>query len=54
MGKATETLPARDKAIRAAKLNVMKITRGCSAFDCTCGNNHSVPFEVEGKMGVFV
>jgi small subunit ribosomal protein S5 len=50
-GKAQETLPARDKAIRKAKLNIKKITRACSAFDCSCTEKHSIPFVVEGKSG---
>jgi len=50
-GSAAETLPARDKATRKAKLNIMKITRGCSAFDCSCDEDHSIPFEVTGKSG---
>ena len=50
-GKAKETLPARAKAIRKAKLNIMKIKRGCGSFDCTCGEFHTVPFIVEGKSG---
>ena len=50
-GKAKETLPARDKAIRKAKLNIMKITRSCSAFDCDCSELHTVPFKVTGKSG---
>jgi len=50
-GRAKETLPARSKAIRKAKLNVMKIKRGCASFDCTCGEPHTVPFIVEGKVG---
>ena len=51
IGKAGETLPARDKATRKSKLNLMKITKGCSAFDCSCDEKHSIPFEVEGKSG---
>jgi len=50
-GKAKETLPAREKAARLAKLNLMKITRGCGSFDCMCSENHSVPFKVQGKCG---
>jgi len=50
-GKAKETLPAREKAIRKAKLNVIKITRGCASFDCLCDEEHTVPFTVEGKSG---
>jgi small subunit ribosomal protein S5 len=50
-GKAKETLPARSKALRKAKLNIMKINRGCASFDCVCGEPHTVPFIVEGKCG---
>jgi small subunit ribosomal protein S5 len=50
-GKAQETLPARDKGIKKAKLNIQKVTRGCSAFDCSCSEKHSIPFAVEGKSG---
>ena len=50
-GRAKETLPARSKATRKAKLNVIKIKRGCGSFDCICGEPHTVPFIVEGKCG---
>ena len=50
-GRAKETLPARDKAIRQAKLNIMKIKRDCSSFDCDCSEMHTVPFKVIGKAG---
>lgn len=50
-GKAKETLPARDKATRKAKLNLIKINRACAAFDCACSELHTIPFEVDGKAG---
>ncbi len=50
-GKAKETLPARDKSIRKAKLNIFKVIRGCSSFDCSCSEPHTIPFIVEGKSG---
>jgi small subunit ribosomal protein S5 len=50
-GKAKETLPARSKAARDAKLKIMKIKRGCGSFDCSCKEKHSIPFKVEGKCG---
>ena len=50
-GKAKETLPARDKATRKAKLNLIKVTRTCAAFDCACSEPHTVPFKVTGKSG---
>lgn len=50
-GRSKETLPAREKALRAAKLNVIKVKRGCGHFDCSCSEQHSLPFAVEGKCG---
>jgi small subunit ribosomal protein S5 len=50
-GKAKETLPARSKAIRHAKLNIIKVVRGCGSFDCMCKEKHSIPFKVQGKNG---
>ncbi|MFH1439906.1 MAG: 30S ribosomal protein S5 [Candidatus Woesearchaeota archaeon] len=50
-GKAKETVPAREKAIRKAKLNIQKITRGCGSWECNCGNPHTIPFAVEGRCG---
>jgi len=51
MGRAKETLPARDKAVRQAKLAIMKVKRACASFDCACTEKHSIPFKVEGKSG---
>jgi small subunit ribosomal protein S5 len=50
-GRAKETLPARAKSLRNAKLLIQKIKRGCGSFDCVCGEQHTVPFIVEGKCG---
>ncbi|MBN4049218.1 30S ribosomal protein S5 [archaeon AH-315-M20] len=50
-GKSKETVPAREKAMRNAKLNIIKIRRGCGSWQCGCKNAHSVPFTVEGKCG---
>jgi len=51
LGKAKETLPARDKALRKAKLSIIKVKRACSSFDCACSELHTVPFKVSGKTG---
>nr|QBM01243.1 30S ribosomal protein S5 [uncultured archaeon] len=51
MGKAKETLPARDKAMRIAKLGIIRVKRACSSFDCACSEKHTIPFKVEGKTG---
>lgn len=50
-GKAKETLPSRDKAIRKAKLNLIRIKRACGSFDCACSEPHSIPFKVTGHVG---
>ena len=50
-GKAKETMPAREKSVRAAKLNMISIRRGCGSWDCSCATPHSVPFKVEGRCG---
>jgi small subunit ribosomal protein S5 len=49
-GKAAETLPAKEKAFRKAKLNITKIKLGCASFDCSCDEEHSIPVAVEGKV----
>jgi small subunit ribosomal protein S5 len=48
-GKAKETMPAREKAIRRAKMGLIKIKRGCGSWECGCGDAHSIPYTVEGK-----
>ena len=51
VGRAKETLPARDKAVRKAKLNIIQVKRACASFDCLCSELHSIPFKVTGKSG---
>ena len=50
MGKAKETLPARAKALRQAKLDVIRIKRGYESKE-EGTEPHTVPFIVEGKCG---
>ena len=50
-GKSKETVPARDKSKRKAKLNLMRVRRGCGSWECNCKEPHSVPFAAEGKCG---
>ncbi len=54
LGKSKETLPSREKAVRLAKLNIIKVHRGCGHFDCSCSEPHSIPYTVEGKCGSVV
>lgn len=51
MGKAKETVPAREKALRNAKRSIIKIKRGCGSWECGCGEEHSIPFKISGKCG---
>ena len=53
LGKGTsgETVPAKTKALRNAKLNLIKIKRGCGSWECSCGDPHSIPFKIHGKTG---
>lgn len=49
-GKAKETLPAREKAIRKAKLNIIKIERGFETKEKNA-EPHTIPFKLSGKCG---
>jgi len=51
MGKAKETLPAREKALREAKLNIINVKRGFESREEPGNEPHTVPFAVEGKCG---
>jgi len=50
-GKSKETVPARNKSTRKAKLSLIKVRRGCGSWECNCGEPHSIPFTIEGKCG---
>lgn len=50
-GSAKETVPAREKAIRGAKLNIIKIKKGCGSWACGCDEPHSIPHKTTGKIG---
>ncbi len=50
-GKAKETVPAREKAVRRAKLNIIKIKKGCGSWEGDPSGDNSIPFKVRGKCG---
>jgi len=50
-GKDNQVGPAIKKGLDEAKLNIIKIERGCGSWECGCGSPHTVPFEVVGKSG---
>ncbi len=50
-GKARETVPAREKALRDAKRNVIMIRRGSGSWEGAGEYPNSIPFKVSGKCG---
>ncbi len=48
---STEHRTAIEKATKNAKLNVIRVRRGCGSWECGCGGGHSVPFKVSGNEG---
>ena len=50
-GKDVQVGPAIRKAIDNAKINIIRVRRGCGSWECTCGREHTVPSEVKGKAG---
>ena len=51
LGKAKETVPAREKAIRKAKMNLFRVRRGVGSWEDASEEPHSIPFKVTGKCG---
>jgi len=51
IGNAKETIPAKEKAVRNAKMSITQVARGCGSWKCACGEPHSLPFKVDGKCG---
>src|SRR5690606_38095034 len=52
-GKARETLPAREKALRDAKINIQNVLLGFESPEAEPegAKPHTIPFKVEGKCG---
>jgi len=50
-GSSVEPRDAIEKAINKAKLNIIKIKRGCGSWECSCNQEHSIPYKTEGKSG---
>jgi len=50
-GSAIETRSAINKAIDRAKVNIIRIKRGCGSWECGCGGDHSIPYKAAGKSG---
>ena len=50
-GKSKDTVPAREKAVRNAKLALFKIRRGAGSWEDATSEAHSIPWAVHGKCG---
>jgi small subunit ribosomal protein S5 len=50
-GSSVEPRDAVEMAIKKAKLNIIKIKRGCGSWECGCKQEHSIPYKIEGKCG---
>jgi small subunit ribosomal protein S5 len=50
-GKDVQVGNAIKKGIGNAKLNLLKINRGCGSWECGCGQAHTVPYQVMGEAG---
>lgn len=50
-GSSRESLAARNRAVKAAKLNLIRILRGCGSWECGCASPHTLPLKVKGSAG---
>jgi len=50
-GSAVEARDSIEKAIKKAKLKIIRVKRGCGHWECNCGELHSIPFKTEGHSG---
>jgi len=50
-GSSRESLAARNRAVKTAKLNLVRILRGCGSWECGCASPHTLPLKIKGKSG---
>jgi len=50
-GKGKTFRVAIRNAIKQAKLNIVKVARGCGSWQCGCGRDHSIPYKTSGSSG---
>ncbi|MFY9749782.1 MAG: 30S ribosomal protein S5, partial [Methanoregula sp.] len=50
-GKDVQVGDAIKKAITKAKMNLVKVRRGCGSWECGCNVMHSIPMQVVGTAG---
>ena len=51
VGKSKETVPYRDKAKRIARINLIRVRRGCGSWESGVAEPNTIPFAVEGRCG---
>ena len=53
IGKASskEHKTAIEKALEQAKLNIIRVKKGCGSWECGCGEEHSIPFKTQASCG---
>jgi small subunit ribosomal protein S5 len=49
--RGKEVGPAIRKAIDNAKINMIRVKRGCGSWECGCFRSHSLPFKAIGHSG---
>lgn len=49
--KDSQVGDAIKKAIINAKMNLIRVKRGCGSWECGCSKQHSIPMLVEGSAG---
>ena len=49
--RGKEVGPAIRRAIDNAKINMLRVKRGCGSWECGCHRPHSLPFKVMGRSG---
>ncbi|MFW6153495.1 MAG: 30S ribosomal protein S5 [Halobacteriota archaeon] len=50
-GRDDQVGSAIQKAIEIAKMNMIKVSRGCGSWECGCGRPHTVAHRTTGKAG---
>lgn len=51
IGKSKETVPARDKSKKSARLNLIRIRRGSGSWESDSTEASSIPFAIKGRCG---
>ncbi len=50
-GSSKEHKTALEKALEQAKMNIIRVRKGCGSWECQCGEEHSIPFKTSARYG---